>query len=85
MDHFENVAGYHEWDDGQKALELRTVLEHVVATWFFLQPEEIKRNWPYLHEQLVQQFANNDVTQTALQQLDTLRQQPHEPVAQFAV
>ena len=85
LDHFENVAGYHEWDDGRKALELRTVLEHVAATWFIQQPEEIKRDWPYLREQLVQQFANNDVTQTALQQLDTLRQQPLEPVAQFAV
>ena len=72
LDHFENVAGYHEWDDGRKALELRTVLEHVAATWFIQQPEEIKRDWPYLREQLVQQFANNDVTQTTLQQLDTL-------------
>ena len=33
----------------------------------------------------MQTFTNNDVTQTTLQQLDTLRQQPHEPVAQFAV
>ena len=57
----------------------------MAATWFIQQHEEIKRDWPYLHEQLVQQFANNDVTQTTLQQLDTLRQQPHEPVAQFAV
>ena len=41
FDHFENVAGYHQWDDDQKALELRIFLEHVVATWFIQQPKEI--------------------------------------------
>ena len=85
LDHFDNVASYHEWHDERKALELRTVLEHVAATWFIQQPEEIKQNWTYLREQLIQHFANNDVTQTALQQLNNLRQQAHEPVAQFAV
>ena len=85
LDHFDLVAGYHDWNDQRKALELRTVLEHVAATWFIQQPEEIKNDWPYLREQLIQHFANNDVTQSALQQLNSLRQQPNEPVAQFAV
>ena len=85
LDHFDLVAGYHDWNDERKALELRTVLEHVAATWFIQQPEEIKNDWHYLREQLIQHFANNDVTQSALQQLNSLRQQPNEPVAQFAV
>ena len=37
-----------------------------------------------MREQLIQQFANN-VTQSVLQQLNSLWQQPNEPVAQFAV
>ena len=85
LDHFDNVASYHEWHEERKALELRTVLEHVAITWFIQQPEEIKLNGTYLREQLIQYFANNDVTQIALQQLNNLRQQAHEPVSQFAV
>ena len=85
LDHFDNVAGYYEWHDERKALELWMVLEDVAATWFIQQPEEIKQNWTYLREQLIQHFANNDVTQTTLQQLNNLRQQAHEPVTQFAV
>ena len=85
LDHFDNVVGYHQWSDDKKALELRTVLENVAATWFIQQPEEVKQDWSYLHEQLVQHFANNDITQTNLQQLGNMRQQTHEPVAQFVV
>ena len=61
------------------------MLEHVATTWFIQQPEEIKQNWAYLREQLIQHFANNDVTQKTLQQLNNLRQQAHELVAQFVV
>ena len=84
LGHFDNVASYHEWHDQRKALELRTVLEHVAITWFIQQPEEIKLNGTYLREQLIH-FANNNVTQIALQQLNNLRQQAHELVALFAV
>ena len=66
LDHFDNVASYHEWYDERKALELLTVLEHVVASTFIQQPEEIKQNWTYLHEQLMQHFTNNNATQLAL-------------------
>ena len=85
LDHFDNVVGYHQWSDDKKALELRTVLENVATTWFIQQPEEVKQDWSYLREQLVQHFANNDITQTTLQQLGNMRHQTHEPVAQFAV
>ena len=85
LDHFDNVVSYHEWHKERKALELLTVLEHVVASTFIQQPEEIKQNWTYLREQLIQHFANNNVIQTTLQQLNNLSQQTHEPVAQFAV
>ena len=60
-------------------------MENVVATWFIQQPKEVKQDWSYLREQLVQHFANNDITQTALQQLGNMHQQTHEPIAQFAV
>ena len=49
------------------------------------QTEEVKQNWQTLRSQLIQNFAHQDVTQTALQQLQTMKQQPLEPVAQFAV
>ena len=61
------------------------MLEHVVTTWFIQQPEEIKQNWTYLCEQLIQHFTNNDVTQTTFNKLNNLHQQAHEPVTQFAV
>ena len=66
LDHFDNVVSYHEWHKERKALELLTVLEHVVASTFIQQPEEIKQNWTYLHEQLMQHFTNNNATQLAL-------------------
>ena len=85
LDHFENVASYHQWDDRRKALEVRTLLENVAATWFIQQQEEVKQNWSEVKRKLIQNFANQDVTQTALQQLQSLRQQQHEPVPQFAI
>ena len=85
LDHFDLVVGYHDWNDERKALELQSVLEHLAATWFIQQSKEIKNDWHYLREKLIQHFANNDVTQSVLQQLNSLRQQPNEPVAQFAV
>ena len=42
LDHFDNVAGYHQWSDDRKALELRTTLENVEATWFIQQLKEVK-------------------------------------------
>ena len=42
LDHFDNVACYHQWSDDRKALELRTTLENVEATWFIQQLKEVK-------------------------------------------
>ena len=55
------------------------LLQNVAATWYVQQSEEVKKKWQTLLSQLV------DVTQTALQQLQTMKQQPLKPVAQFAV
>ncbi|KAH7292328.1 hypothetical protein KP509_29G062100 [Ceratopteris richardii] len=55
------------------------------ATWFIQQPEEIKVDWPSLKTLLIQNFAHQNITQTALQQLTSFKQQQLEPVAQFAV
>ena len=38
-----------------------------------------------MREPMIQHFAKNDVTQTSPHQLNNMRQQPHKPVAQFAV
>ena len=67
LDHFDLVVGYHDWNDERKALELQSVLEHLAATWFIQQSKEIKNDWHYLREKLIQHFANNDVTQSTLQ------------------
>ena len=85
LDHFDNVADYHQWSDDRKALELRTILENVATTWFIQQLEEVKQNWSYIRKQLVQHFVNNDITLTTLQQLGNMHEQTHEPKAQFAV
>ncbi|KAI5068775.1 hypothetical protein GOP47_0017120 [Adiantum capillus-veneris] len=85
LDHFENVAGYHNWDNECRAHELRTVLEGVAAAWFVQQGENVKHSWSLLKQLLLQSFAHQNVTQTALQQLNSLRQQHTEPVAHFAV
>ena len=85
LDHFDNVASYHGWSDHRKALETRTLMDNVAATWFLQLPEEAKNNWVFLKAQLIQSFAHQNITQTALQQLTTLRQQQSKPVAQFAV
>ena len=42
LDHFDNVVGHHQWSDDRKALELRTTLENVEATWFIQQLKEVK-------------------------------------------
>ena len=34
LDHLENVAGYHLWTDDRKAMEVRTLLDNVAATWY---------------------------------------------------
>lgn len=85
LDHFDNVASYHNWLDDRKAMEARTVFEGVAATWFIQQPEEVKFNWGMLKALLIQNFAHQNITQTALHQLTSLKQQQFEPVAQFTV
>ncbi|MCO5577584.1 hypothetical protein L7F22_031415 [Adiantum nelumboides] len=42
LDHLANVTEYHQWDEQCKALEIRTLLDGVVATWFMQQPPQIK-------------------------------------------
>ena len=37
LDHFNNVASYHQWDDPRKAMEARTLFENIAATWFIQQ------------------------------------------------
>ena len=45
IDHFENVAAYHQWHDQRKALEASTLLDNIAATWFIQQPAENKQDW----------------------------------------
>ncbi|MCO5577459.1 hypothetical protein L7F22_031291 [Adiantum nelumboides] len=85
LDHFENVSSYHNWSEEHKAVEVRTLLEGVAATWFIQQQEDIKGDWQVLKALLIQNFAYQTITQTALQQLNALKQQQLEPVAQFVV
>lgn len=85
LDHFENVAEYHNWDLDRKALEVRTLLEGIAATWFVQQTDQVKYSWPLIKQLLVQNFAQQNITQSALQQLHQLKQGLQEPVAQFAV
>ena len=85
LDHFEMVASYHQWSETRKALEMRTLLEGIATTWFIQQREEAKNNWPILKSFMIGNFAHHDSTETALQQLETIKQQQHEPVTQFAV
>lgn len=61
------------------------LLEGVAATWFIQQQEYIKRDWHVLKALLIPNFTHQNITQTALQQLNALKQQQFEPVAQFAV
>ncbi|MCO5547114.1 hypothetical protein L7F22_000556 [Adiantum nelumboides] len=85
LDHFEIVSSYHNWSEERKAMEVHTLLEDVAATWFIQQQEDIKGNWQVLKALLIQNFAHQNITQTALQQLNALKKQQLEPVAQFAV
>lgn len=85
LDHFENVSSYHNWSEERKAMEVRMLLEGVAATWFIQQQEYIKRDWHVLKALLIPNFTHQNITQTALQQLNALKQQQFEPVAQFAV
>ena len=85
LDHFDNVASYHQWDDPRKALEARTLFENIAATWFIQQDDTTKNNWHLIKEKLVENFANQDIAQTALHQLQHLRQQTSKPIAQFGV
>ena len=60
-------------------------MDNVAAIWFLQLPEEAKNNWSTIKAQLIQSFAHQNITQTALQQMSTLKQHQLEPVAQFAV
>ncbi|MCO5568698.1 hypothetical protein L7F22_022397 [Adiantum nelumboides] len=42
LDHFENVATYHQWHDEREAMEVRTLLEGVAATWLIQHSKQIK-------------------------------------------
>ena len=49
------------------------------------QANEVTENSVILRDLLVQNFAHQNPTQMAMQQLETLQQQAHEPVGQFGV
>ena len=85
IDHFENVAKYHQWNEERMAAESSTLFENIAATWFVQQSEATKESWQLIKTQLIENFAHQDVAQTALQQLQHLRQQHQEPVSQFGV
>ncbi|MCO5554736.1 hypothetical protein L7F22_008270 [Adiantum nelumboides] len=72
LDHFDNVASYHCWSDDRKAMEARTLLEGVATTWFIQQSEDVKSDWGMLKSLLIQNFAHQNITQSALQQLHVL-------------
>ena len=71
------ISSYHEWYDGRKALEVRTLLETVAPTWYVQQASEVTKNQVILRNLLMQNFAHQNSAQTMLQQ------QAHEPVGQF--
>ncbi|KAI5072698.1 hypothetical protein GOP47_0012804 [Adiantum capillus-veneris] len=73
LDHFDNVAGYHQWSDDRRAMEARTLFEGVGATWFVQQPVDVKGDWNLLKALLIQNFAHQNITRTTIQQLKTLR------------
>ena len=85
LDHFEMISSYHRWSDERKALEVRTLLKNVTATWYVQQSSDVTENWVILRNLLVQNITHQNSAQTALQQLETLQQQAHEPVGQFGV
>ncbi|MCO5582964.1 hypothetical protein L7F22_036867 [Adiantum nelumboides] len=85
LDHFQNVATYQSWSTNKQAMEASTLLEGVASTWYIQQSQEVKQDWHILKSMLIQDFAHNNITETALQQLKSLKQQHQEPVAQFAV
>ena len=60
LDHFEMISSYHKWSDGGKALEVRTLLENVAATWYIQQASEVTENWVILWDLLVQNFAHQN-------------------------
>ena len=79
------VASYHQWPKTRKALGMQTLLEDIAKTWFIQQIEEAKNNWTILKSLMLGNFAHHDSTQTALQQLETIKQQQHHPVTQFSI
>ena len=85
LDRFEMISSYHRWSDERKALEVRTLLENVAATWYVQQSSDVIENWVILQDLLVQNFAHQNSAQTVLQHLETLQQQAHEPVREFGV
>ena len=64
---------------------MRTLLEGIATTWFIQQTEEAKNNWLILKSLMIRNFARHDSTQTALQQLETIKQEQYEPVTQFSI
>ena len=86
LDHFDIVPNYHQWMEQKKAMEASTLLQSSATTWYIVQQsKEVKQNWQTLRSQLILNFVLQDLTQTALQQLQIMKQQPLEPLAEFAV
>jgi hypothetical protein len=73
IDSIDNVVGsklvydsYHQWFDRRKALEASTLFKNVRTTWFIKQEALVKDVWPSLKQELIQNFAHNNITQTTL-------------------
>jgi hypothetical protein len=63
----------HQWDDEMKVVEANALLVKIVPTWFVQQNNNIKLTWPLIQETLIENFAHQDITQTALQQFQYLQ------------
>ena len=58
LDHFEMISSYHRWSDERKALEVRTLLKNVTATWYVQQSSDVNENWVILWNFLAQNFIH---------------------------
>lgn len=85
VDHFENVASYHNWSDIQKSQEIRTVFEGIAATWYIQQDDFVKIKLATLSLSTGTECRSAKFTQATLNQLRKCEQLQGESVAQFVV
>ena len=46
LDHFENVASYHQWSENRKALKACALFDNGATTWFIQQDSSLKEDCP---------------------------------------